>query len=53
MKNKNAISESRVKDRMKYNAALDILAEGLMREMSKAHLGYISDAMFKLMLKKS
>ena len=53
MKNKNAISESRVKDRMKYNAALDILAEGLMREMSKAHLGYISDAMFKLTLKKS
>lgn len=38
---------------MKYNAALDALAERLMQEMSETHLGYISDAMFKLMLKKS
>lgn len=53
LKNKNAISESSLKDRMKYNAALDILAERLMQEMNKARLGYISDAMFKLMLKKS
>ena len=53
LKNKNAISESNLKDRMKYNVALDILAERLMQEMSEAHLGYISDAMFKLMLKKS
>lgn len=51
LKNKNAISESNLKDRMKYNVALDILAERLMQEMSEAHLGYISDAMFKLMLK--
>lgn len=53
LKNKNAISESSLKDRMKYNAALDILAERLMQEMNKARLGYISDTMFKLMLKKS
>lgn len=51
MKNKNAISEGCLKDRMKYNAALDVLAERFMQEMSETHLGYISDAMFKLMLK--
>ena len=53
VKNKNTMGKSCLKDRMKYNAALDALAERLMQEMSETHLGYISDAMFKLMLKKS
>lgn len=53
LKNKNTMGKSCLKDRMKYNAALDVLAERFMQEMSETHLGYISDAMFKLMLNKS
>lgn len=53
LKNKNTMGKSCLKDRMKCNAALDALAERFMQEMSETHLGYISDAMFKLMLNKS